>query len=45
MIYTRGYSPDIMGSGAAFREGFNFLQKPFDINSLSRMIALRLRER
>jgi CheY-like chemotaxis protein len=45
VIYTSGYSPDVMGPGATFREGFDFLQKPFDINSLSRLIALRLQDR
>jgi two-component system cell cycle sensor histidine kinase/response regulator CckA len=29
VIYTTGYSPDLMGKDIALREGVNFLQKPY----------------
>ena len=29
IIYTTGYSPDLMGKEVALREGVNFLQKPY----------------
>jgi CheY-like chemotaxis protein len=29
VIYTTGYSPDLMGNDVALREGVNFLQKPY----------------
>jgi CheY-like chemotaxis protein len=29
VIYTTGYSPDLMGQEVALREGVNFLQKPY----------------
>lgn len=29
VIYTTGYSPDLMGNDIALKEGVNFLQKPY----------------
>jgi CheY-like chemotaxis protein len=29
VVYTTGYSPDLMGKDVALREGVNFLQKPY----------------
>jgi two-component system cell cycle sensor histidine kinase/response regulator CckA len=29
VIYTTGYSPDLMGKDIALKEGVNFLQKPY----------------
>ena len=29
VIYTTGYSPELMGQEVALREGVNFLQKPY----------------
>ncbi len=29
VIYTTGYSPDLMGNDVALHEGVNFLQKPY----------------
>ena len=29
VIYTTGYSPDLMGKDVALQEGVNFLQKPY----------------
>ena len=29
IIYTTGYSPDLMGKDVALQEGVNFLQKPY----------------
>src|ERR1700733_11260276 len=29
VIYTTGYSPDLMGKDVTLREGVNFLQKPY----------------
>jgi two-component system, cell cycle sensor histidine kinase and response regulator CckA len=29
VIYTTGYSPDLMGKDVALKEGVNFLQKPY----------------
>jgi len=29
VVYTTGYSPDLMGQDIALREGVNFLQKPY----------------
>ena len=29
VIYTTGYSPDLMGKDVALREGVNFLKKPY----------------
>ncbi len=44
-IFTSGYSPEVVGGAVRFREGIDFLQKPFDIDSLSRLVSLRLRDR
>jgi two-component system, cell cycle sensor histidine kinase and response regulator CckA len=42
VVYTSGYSPDVVGGGAVFREGFDFLQKPFGVDQLSEIMRVRL---
>jgi FixJ family two-component response regulator len=44
-IFTSGYSPEVAGGTGRFREGIDFLQKPFDIDSLSRLVSHRLHDR
>ena len=38
VIFSTGYSLDVLGSGLTFREGFNFLQKPYDPETLARTV-------
>lgn len=38
VIYTSGYSPDLAGKGMLLQEGINFLQKPWDMHSLIRVV-------
>ena len=42
IIYSTGYSLDVFGSGLAFKEGENFLQKPYDPETLARTVRHRL---
>ena len=44
VVYTSGYSPEVVGGALRFREGVDFLQKPFDLQLLTRMVDARLRE-
>ena len=38
IIYTTGYSPDLMGKEVALREGVNFLQKPYPPQKLVEIV-------
>ncbi|MBI3849400.1 MAG: response regulator [Verrucomicrobia bacterium] len=38
VIYTSGYSADLVGEGTLQLDGSNFLQKPFDASRLARMV-------
>jgi PAS domain S-box-containing protein len=38
VIYSTGYSLDVLGSGLTFKEGTNFLQKPYDPETLARTV-------
>jgi len=42
VIFSTGYSLDVFGSGLSFREGLNFLQKPYDPETLARTVRNRL---
>jgi len=44
-IFSSGYSPELVGATGRFREGTDFLQKPFDLDSLSRLVSVRLGQR
>ena len=38
VIYTTGYSPDLMGQDVALREGVNLLQKPYPPQKLVEIV-------
>jgi CheY-like chemotaxis protein len=38
VVYTTGYSPDLMGKDIALQEGVNFLQKPYPPQKLVQTI-------
>jgi CheY-like chemotaxis protein len=38
VIYSTGYSLDVFGQGITIREGLNFLQKPYDPETLTRTV-------
>ncbi len=38
VIFSTGYSLDVLGSGLTFKEGTNFLQKPYDPETLARTV-------
>jgi len=38
VIYMSGYSPEMAGKNFAIREGVNFLPKPFDMATLTRVV-------
>ena len=38
VIYTSGYSPDIVGKDSDLRDGMNFLQKPYSVEKLAKMV-------
>jgi PAS domain S-box-containing protein len=38
VIYTSGYSMDVVGKGSALKEGYNFLQKPYQPPVLAKAI-------
>lgn len=38
VIYSSGYSADVVGKGLAIQEGLNFLQKPYDPRALVRTV-------
>ena len=38
VIYSSGYSLDVVGTESAMQEGINFLQKPYDPETLARMV-------
>jgi FixJ family two-component response regulator len=38
VIYTSGYSLEVIHSGCAWKEGLNFLQKPYNPETLARMV-------
>jgi PAS domain S-box-containing protein len=38
IIYSSGYSLDVVGHESAYTEGTNFLQKPYDPDTLARMV-------
>jgi CheY-like chemotaxis protein len=45
VIYTTGYSSDLMGSDIVLREGINFLQKPYPPQKLVQTIRNGLEEK
>jgi two-component system cell cycle sensor histidine kinase/response regulator CckA len=45
VIYTTGYSSDLMGSDMVLREGINFLQKPYPPQKLVQTIRNGLAEK
>ena len=42
VIYMSGYSPEMAGKSFALREGVNFLPKPFDMATLTRVVRSSL---
>ncbi|HSY16878.1 MAG TPA: response regulator [Candidatus Acidoferrales bacterium] len=42
VIYTSGYSAEVVGGGFSFVEGVNFLNKPFQAKKLAQIIRERL---
>ena len=38
MIFSSGYSAEIAGAGFRFREGVNFIGKPFEIETLTQTV-------
>jgi PAS domain S-box-containing protein len=42
VVYMSGYSPEMAGKRFALREGVNFLPKPFDMTTLTRVVRLCL---
>lgn len=38
IIYTSGYSPDVVGADSVLKEGLEFLQKPFAPNVLANLV-------
>jgi CheY-like chemotaxis protein len=42
VIFTSGYSADVMGKGEALREGVNFVQKPYRPTHLLQTVRDRL---
>lgn len=38
VIYSSGYSLDVVSTGPAIKEGMNFLQKPYDPETLAQMV-------
>ncbi|ATC62741.1 hypothetical protein CMV30_01475 [Nibricoccus aquaticus] len=42
VIYMSGYSPEMAGKNFALREGVNFLPKPFDMTTLTRVVRASL---
>jgi two-component system, cell cycle sensor histidine kinase and response regulator CckA len=38
IIYSSGYSLDVVNTGSAMTEGMNFLQKPYDPETLAQMV-------
>lgn len=42
VIYTTGYSPDLMGNDITLREGVNFLQKPYPPQKLVQAVRAGL---
>ncbi len=42
VIYMSGYSPEMAGKSFAIREGVNFLPKPFDMATLTRVVRSSL---
>jgi two-component system, cell cycle sensor histidine kinase and response regulator CckA len=38
VIYTSGYSLEVVNSGCAWKEGLNFLQKPYHPETLAQMV-------
>jgi len=38
VVYMSGYSPEMAGKSFALREGVNFLPKPFDMTTLTRVV-------
>jgi two-component system cell cycle sensor histidine kinase/response regulator CckA len=44
VIFTSGYSADVTGANDTLVEGWNFLQKPYPLDKLARIIRARLDE-
>jgi len=42
IISSSGYSLDVVSPGFALKEGFNFLQKPYNPDTLARVVRDRL---
>ena len=42
VIYTSGYSSDVLGKEPALVEGVNFLQKPYDPRKLAEIVRNHL---
>jgi CheY-like chemotaxis protein len=42
IIYTSGYSPEILKQDSLLTQGVNFLPKPYDLNSLLKAVRLCL---
>ena len=38
VIYTSGYSLDVVSPGFTLKEGLNFLQKPYQPDTLAQMV-------
>jgi two-component system, cell cycle sensor histidine kinase and response regulator CckA len=45
VIYSSGYSADVVGKGLALEEGLNFLQKPYDPRALAKSVRACLDSR
>jgi len=45
VVYSSGYSAEIMGKDFPMEEGVNFLSKPFEISKLVNAIRLSLDDR
>jgi FixJ family two-component response regulator len=43
VIFASGYSPEIAGHPETFRDGENFLSKPFDLKRLLATLSAALR--
>jgi two-component system, cell cycle sensor histidine kinase and response regulator CckA len=42
VIYSSGYSLDVVSPGFSFKDGLNFLQKPYQPDTLARIVRSRL---
>jgi len=38
VIFTSGYSADVVGKDFVLRRGLNYLQKPYDLQKLARAV-------